>query len=71
MDNCSTHLVPGVQELCDEAGVVIRYLLPYSPDFNPIGELFSVAKAWMKATLRDGAYYVLPVVHICSYCRHQ
>ena len=48
MDNCSTHLVPGVQELCDKAGVVIRYLPPYSPDFNPIEELFSVAKAWMK-----------------------
>ena len=48
MDNCSTHLVPEIQELCDEAGVVIKYLPPYSPDFNPIEELFSVVKAWMK-----------------------
>ena len=48
MDNCSIYLAAEIRELCDEAGVVIRYLPLYSPDFNPIEELFSVVKAWMK-----------------------
>ena len=48
MDNCSTHHSPGVSELCDQFGVLLIYLPPYSPDFNPIEELFSVIKAWLK-----------------------
>ena len=48
MDNCSTHYVREVKELCDSHGVRLLYLPPYSPDYNPIEELFSVIKAWMK-----------------------
>ena len=48
MDNCSTHHAPNVRRLCEERGVIILYLPPYSPDFNPIEEFFSVLKAWLK-----------------------
>jgi len=34
--------------LCREAGVIIEYLPPYSPDFNLIEEAFAEMKAWMK-----------------------
>jgi transposase len=34
--------------LCHELGVVIEFLPPYSPDFNPIEEAFAELKAWMK-----------------------
>jgi len=34
--------------MCEEAGVKLVYLLPYSPDFNPIEEFFSEPKAYIK-----------------------
>jgi transposase len=34
--------------MCNEAGVVLEFLPPYSPDFNPIEELFSALKAWVR-----------------------
>jgi hypothetical protein len=37
-----------LQELCDDAGVILDFLPPYSPDFNPIEEAFGELKAWMR-----------------------
>lgn len=34
--------------MCSQAGVKLVYLPPYSPDLNPIEELFSVLKAFIK-----------------------
>jgi Transposase and inactivated derivatives len=34
--------------MCKEAGVVLTFLPPYSPDFNPIEEAFAELKAWMR-----------------------
>jgi transposase len=34
--------------MCHEAGVVLEFLPPYSPDLNPIEEAFAELKAWMK-----------------------
>ncbi len=34
--------------MCDKAGVVLEFLPPYSPDFNPIEESFAEMKAWMR-----------------------
>lgn len=41
--------------MCDDAGVVLAFLPPYSPDFNPIEEAFAELKAWMRKnyTLAD------------------
>ena len=36
MDNLSAHKVDGVRQLIEAARAEIRYLPPYSPDFNPI-----------------------------------
>ena len=47
-DNASAHKVDEVRDLCEASGVLLEFLPPYSPDFNPIEELFSVIKAWMK-----------------------
>jgi transposase len=41
MDNASFHQGASIKELCDEAGVMLFFLSPYSPDLNPIEELFS------------------------------
>jgi transposase len=34
--------------MCEAAGVILEYLPPYSPDFNPIEEAFAELKAWMR-----------------------
>jgi transposase len=50
LDNLSAHKVPGVSEAIEAAGARLLYLPPYSPDFNPIEQLF----AKLKALLRKG-----------------
>jgi len=42
--------------MCDEAGVLLEYLPPYSPDYNPIEEAFAELKQWLKKNnvLADG-----------------
>ena len=34
--------------MCEDAGVKLEYLPPYSPDFNPIEEAFAELKAWIR-----------------------
>jgi len=37
-----------LEEMCSEAGVLLEYLPPYSPDFNPIELAFGRLKMWFK-----------------------
>ncbi len=39
----------GVREAIESAGAELRYLPPYSPDFNPIEMAFSKLKALLRA----------------------
>ena len=48
MDNASIHRTSEVEEACEQAGVVLVYLPPYSPDKNPIEEFFAELKAFIK-----------------------
>lgn len=48
MDNASFHHSEKVRQLCRDAGVLLIYLPPYSPDYNPIEEFFSELKAYIK-----------------------
>lgn len=48
MDNLSSHKVAGVREAIEAAGAVLRYLPPYSPDFNPIEQLFAKLKTLLR-----------------------
>ena len=45
MDNLSSHKGPRVRALIEAAGATVRFLPPYSPDFNPIEKAFSKLKA--------------------------
>lgn len=51
MDNVRTHKVAGVAEAIEAAGAELRYLPAYSPDLNPIENLY----AKLKSDLRKGA----------------
>lgn len=48
MDNHGIHHSEALTEMCEEKGVKILYLPPYSPDFNPIEQSFGQLKAWMR-----------------------
>ena len=49
MDNLPAHKVQGVLEAIEAVGASLRYLPPYSPDFNPIEMVFSKLKALLRA----------------------
>jgi transposase len=48
MDNLPAHKVAGVREAIEETGATLRYLPPYSPDFNPIEMAFAKIKAFLR-----------------------
>lgn len=48
LDNLSAHKVPGVHNAIEAAGAMLLYLPPYSPDFNPIEQLFAKLKALLR-----------------------
>ena len=48
MDNLSTHKVEGVREAIEAVGAAWPYLPPYSPDFNPIEQVFAKLKALLR-----------------------
>ena len=48
LDNVSIHKDLRLQQLCNEAGVLLKFLPPYSPDYNPIEATFGDLKAWIK-----------------------
>jgi transposase len=48
MDNLSSHKVAGVREAIESVGAKVVYLPPYSPDFNPIENVFSKLKTLVR-----------------------
>jgi transposase len=49
MDNLATHKVAGVREAIEAAGARLLYLPPYSPDFNPIENMWSKIKQVLRS----------------------
>ena len=48
MDNLGSHKVVGVRQAIEAVGAMLLYLPPYSPDFNPIEQLFAKLKALLR-----------------------
>jgi len=48
LDNLGSHKVAGVKEAIESVGARVMYLPPYSPDFNPIEQVFSKLKAMLR-----------------------
>ena len=48
MDNCFIHHIEPVTSLLNKAGIVTLFLPPYSPDLNPIEEVFSYVKCYLR-----------------------
>jgi transposase len=49
LDNLSVHKQPEVRTAIERAGASLRFLPPYSPDFNPIELAFAKLKAFLRA----------------------
>jgi transposase len=48
MDNVSWYYSEKIVQIYRNAGVVLEFLLPYSPDFNLIKEYFGMLKKFIK-----------------------
>jgi transposase len=49
MDNLPAHKVDGVRQALEAVGARLLHLSPYSPDFNPIENLWSKLKGYLRA----------------------
>ena len=62
MDNLSSHKSAKVGVLLRDAGAELLYLPPYSPDFNPIEQMWSKVKSHLrsaKARTQDDLYQAI------------
>jgi transposase len=64
MDNLPVHKVAGVQKAIEGRGAILVYLPAYSPDLNPIEQVFAKLKAVLRKlaayTLKGAAYSPIP-----------
>ena len=49
LDNLSVHKGPAVRRAIEAAGATLLFLPPYSPDYNPIEQVFAKLKALLRA----------------------
>lgn len=49
LDNLAIHKQPEVRTAIEQVGARVRFLPPYSPDFNPIELAFAKLKAFLRA----------------------
>ena len=59
MDNLASHKTDAVRQAIEAAGAELRFLPPYSPDFNPIENAFAKLKALLRkvaARTRDSLW---------------
>ena len=72
MDNLASHKVAGVREAIEAAGAELRYLPPYSPDFNPIEQFFAKLKALLrKAAARTVEALIAAIAEVLTEVRPQ
>jgi transposase len=76
MDNLAAHKAPAVRELIAQVGARVRFLPPYSPDFNPIEAAWALIKKRIRAVaprtaaaLRGTAQRAHRAVQ-ARHCRH-
>lgn len=80
LDNLAVHKQPEVRAAIEATGAQIRFLPPYSPDFNPIEMAFAKLKAFLRAArprtfdhvtaLTAAALALFPPAECRNYVRH-
>jgi transposase len=80
LDNLSSHKVAGVRQEIEAVGAQVAYLPPYSPDFNPIEQVFAKLKSLVRSAKQrtvEGLWNLLgqlldrfPPTECHNYIRH-
>jgi transposase len=80
LDNLAAHKVDGVRQGLAAVGAALLFLPPYSPDLNPIEQLFAKLKALLRqlaARTKDELWDALgrllatvPASECANYLRH-
>src|SRR6266496_4946780 len=72
MDNASVHMVEGVAEAIEARGAILFYLPAYSPDLNPIEQLFAKLKSMLRKiaaySLKNSAFTVDSLCKAVASC---
>ena len=71
LDNLAAHKQPEVRAAIEQAGALLRFLPPYSPDFNPIEQAFAKLKAFMRATRPRTFDHVCALMAAPWICSHR
>lgn len=75
MDNVSVHKVDGIEEAIEARGAILFFLPAYSPDLNPIEQLFAKLKALLRKiaayTLENAAFTVRSLCKSIASCLDQ
>jgi transposase len=64
MDNLSAHKRPQVKHAVEAAGAALLYLPPYSPDFNPIENMWSKVKEILRSLKARTAEALLDAIGV-------
>ena len=76
LDNLAVYKQPAILAAIEAAGASLRFLQPYSPDFNPIDQAFPKLKALLRAARPRAFAQVVELVAIAlelfspSECRN-
>ena len=65
VDNLAAHKVDGVRQAIEGAGATLRFLPPYSPDFNPIELCFAKLKAIVRKARCRSIDTLWPLLGAC------
>jgi transposase len=72
MDNVPIHKVAGVREAIELRGAILVYLPAYSPDLNPIEQMFAKLKSVLRKvaayTLKGAAYSMTSLCETIGAC---
>ena len=66
LDNLNVHKTPRVAELLAKKNCMVRYLPPYSPDFNPIEKAYSKLKAALRKLAERTVAGLINVLEGCA-----
>lgn len=53
MDNARIHKSEKTRKIIEDAGHILLFLPPYSPDYNPIEQTFGLIKRWLSSAPKD------------------
>lgn len=68
LDNLAVHHDPVGRAAIEAAGASVRFLPPYSPDFNPIEMAFAKLKAFLRAARPRSFDQVCDLIALASPC---